>query len=131
MNIKRNNSISFGIKVNKNLSSTLKKELKRDYADSLPLNATKHKYTILNKELEEKFQQISGWGEDSYELFETIDKLRERRTIGLRKGSRPNSSYLFKPLGKNLLKCFLTLKKSKVFEGILKLEENTAIINKN
>lgn len=131
MNIRKNNSISFGIKVNKNLSSTLKKELKRDYAESLPLNATKHKYTILNKELEEKFQQISSWGEDSYELFETIDKLRERRTIGLRNKNNQTCSYLFKPLGKNLLKCFLTLKKSKVFEGILKLEENTAIINKN
>lgn len=131
MNINNNNPINFGMKVNKNLASTLKRELNNDCRRRSISHTAKSKYETLTEELNKKLQEISDWGENSYELFETFDKLRDRRTIGIRKKRKPNNAHLFKPLGKNLLKRFLTLKKEIVFKGIIKLENATKVIKNN
>lgn len=131
MNINNNCSVSFGMKVNKNLSSTLKNELVDNYKERLTSHTAKVRYQTLTKELDDKFQQISNWGEDSYELLETVDNVRNRRTIGLRNVNNPNRLYKFNSLGKNLLKCLLTLKKDVVFEGIIKLEDSAKAVKSN
>ena len=69
MNVNNNCSVSFGMKVNKNLSSTLKNELVDNYKERLTSHTAKVRYQTLTKELDDKFQQISNWGEDSYELL--------------------------------------------------------------
>ena len=60
-----------------------------------------------------------------------MDNVRNRRTIGLRNVNNPNRLYKFNSLGKNLLKCLLTLKKDVVFEGIIKLEDSAKAIKSN
>lgn len=119
MNINNNSPISFGLKLHKDLVSSLEDDLSNRNGSSLTCSKR-----CIGRDLHAKMLMVSSWCDDTFELVETENKVSKKKGFGLKRVGDDNFVMPIKSSSrKSILTRFFVLRKEDVEKCIAGFDE--------